>query len=85
MPDFGHVRDLSAFELHDVDVVGFGGLAGRLARATCQVGAGENAIGADIVALGIGGEGPNLVAAVSQHCHQALHPVGVLLECVYLR
>jgi hypothetical protein len=51
IPDLGHVRDLVALKLHDVDVVGLGGLAGGWTGTVRQVCASESGIGAYIVSF----------------------------------
>src|SRR4029078_4559621 len=81
-PDFRHVSNLIAVELHHIHVVGFvDGLSGW---GTGSVGTGmrasEDAIGAHIVALVINGERLNFVLTVRKNDQQALHPVSVLLE-----
>src|SRR6266516_508139 len=81
VPDFGHVADLAVRELHHVDVVAAGALAGGGHRAALAgVGAGEHGVGADVVALMVGGEGLDRVAPVRDEAEQPLHPLGVLLE-----
>ena len=72
MPNLGHVTNLVAGELHHVDVVRPRALASWWDRARACMGAGKDAIGRDVVALGVGGEGFDLVAAVWQRPEQAL-------------
>src|SRR5216683_650202 len=80
IPDLGHVPDLVAVELHRIDVVRFGALAGRRRATLSGMRAGEYRKGRDVVSFGIHGERLQVVAAVGHDFHQALHPVGVLLE-----
>src|SRR5215471_700257 len=81
VPDLGHVADLAVLELHHVDVVAAGALAGGRHRAArAAVGAREHRVGADVGALLVGGEGPDGVAAVRDEPEQPLHPLGVLPE-----
>src|SRR5581483_10134196 len=84
MPNFGHVADLVAGELHHVDVVGPRTSSGRIAGAAATgVRAREHPISGDIVALAIDRKGLQLVASVRKDHHQTLHPVGVLRERLY--
>src|SRR5215472_3540043 len=81
VPDLGHMADLAVLELHHVDVVGAGALAGGGHRAAlASVGAGEHGVGADVVALMVGGEGLDRVGRVRDDHEHSLHPLGVLLE-----
>src|SRR5215471_3217466 len=81
VPDLGHVADLAVLELHHIDIVAAGALAGWRHRAALPaVGAREHGIGADVIALLVGGEGLDCVAAVRDEPEQPLHPLGVLLE-----
>src|SRR5215510_4182999 len=81
VPDLGHVADLAVLELHHVDIVAAGALAGwRHRAALAGVGAGEHGAGADVVAVMVGGEGLDLIASVWDQAEQPLHPLGVLLE-----
>src|SRR5215472_15887917 len=58
VPDLGHVADLAVLELHHVNVVAAGALASWGHRAAlAAVGTGEHGVGADVIALMVGGEG----------------------------
>src|SRR5215467_9435621 len=81
VPDLGHMTDLAVIELHHVDVVAAGALAGWGHRAAlAAVGAGEHCVGAYVVALLVGGEGLDRIPSVGNEHEQSLHPFGVLLE-----
>ena len=51
MPNLGHVSDLVALELRDVDVVSLGGLAGGWTGTVREVCAREGGIGAYIISF----------------------------------
>src|SRR5690242_14433262 len=65
MPDLGHVADLVAVEVHDIDVVGLGALTSWRTRATiagvCRI---EHAIGSDVPPLLVRSERFELVATI---------------------
>src|SRR5262249_19202389 len=57
VPDFGHVADLVAVEVHHIDIVGLGALARRRARtALAAMRRMEDTIGGDVFSLLVGGE-----------------------------
>ena len=74
IPDLRHVADLSAFKLHDVDIVGPCGLPRRRAWTTGQMRASKHTVSADIVAFIVGNERPDRTSAVRQNCQQATAP-----------
>ncbi len=80
MPDFRHVGDFAALELHDVNVVSPRGLMCRRTGTTSQVRADKDAVCAHIVTLCVGRERLQLVPSVRQHGHQAFHPLGIVAE-----
>src|SRR5262249_19523443 len=85
VPDLGHVADLAVLELHHVDIVGAGALAGWGHRAAvAAVGAREHGVGGDVFALMVGGEGLDRVARVREDNQHSLHPVGVLLKRLHV-
>lgn len=85
VPDLGHVADLVALELHDVDVVGLDGFAGGGdGAAVVGVGGAEDAEAGDVSAFLVDGEGLDLVAGVGREGVDADHPVGVGLKCLDL-
>src|SRR6516164_1747054 len=74
VPDLGHVADLAVVELHRVHIVAAGALAGwRHRAALAAVGTREHGVGADVVALLVGSEGLDRVAAVRDEPEQPLH------------
>src|SRR5262249_17379147 len=76
-----HVPDLVAFELHHVDVVRLHALARGWTWATLtRVGAEEDPVRADVLALLVRREGLDLVTAVWDERQETLHPVRVLLK-----
>ena len=84
MPYLGHVDDLVALELHDIDVVGAGPTSGRRnGTAGAGMGAMKHAVGRDVVSRCVGSERLYLVVAVWQNRHNTLHPVRVLRERLY--
>src|SRR5215472_3568244 len=81
VPDLGHMADLAVLELHHVDIVAAGALAGWRHRAAFgAVSTREHGVGADVIALLVGGEGLDRVATVRNEHEQPLHPLGVLLK-----
>src|SRR5215472_9690262 len=65
VPDFCHVPDLVAGEIHDIDVIGGRALAGRRAGAAlARMGGREDAIGAHAVPVVVGGKRLHVIAAV---------------------
>ena len=85
MPDFRHVGDFAALELHDVNVVSPRGLMCRRTGTTSQVRADKDAVCAHIVTLCVGRERLQLAPPVRQHGHQAFHPLGIVAERLRVR
>src|SRR6516162_5402321 len=84
VPDLGHVADLVAVKVHDVDVVGLSALAGRRYRpALPGVCSAEDAERRHVVPRLVDGERTQLGVAVRQWCKHALHPLGVSLHGVH--
>src|SRR5262249_38516710 len=65
VPDLRHVPDFVSVEVHNVHVVGFHALAGGWARTTrASVRAQKDTVRGDVLAVGIGSKGLQLVAAI---------------------
>src|SRR5215471_14775277 len=76
IPDLRHVRDLVAFELHDVDVIRTHAASRRGNRtALARMGAMEYTVSGDVVAGTIRRERLQLIMSVEQDGQHALHPV----------
>src|SRR5215469_1298724 len=85
VPDLAHVTDLAVLELHHVDIVAAGALAGWGHRAALAgVRAREHGVDGDVIALVVRGEGFDRVASVGDDHKQPLHPLGVLLQRLHV-
>src|SRR5262249_8626609 len=82
VPDLCHVLDLVAVEFHDVDVVGTLEAPARRRSGTAfaRVGAGEDPVGANVLALSIDGERAHFVCAIGKNGQQSPHPIRILLK-----
>src|SRR5262245_54015657 len=69
VPNLCHVLDLVALEFHDVDVIGTleAPARRRSGTALARMGAGEDPVGANVLALLIDGERAHLVFAVGKN------------------
>ena len=65
MPNFSHVADLVAGELHHIDIIRGRLFAGRLARTTgTGMSTRKDTVGSDVVSLGIRSKGFHLIASL---------------------
>src|SRR4029450_5604926 len=81
VPDLCHMADLVAVKIHHVHIVRLHAFAGWWARAALAgVGAGEDAVGTNTLALVVGGKRPQLVSSIRDEGQDCLHPVCVLLQ-----
>ena len=81
VPGLGHVADLFALELHDLDVVRLHFLSRRRHRLTIvSMNASEYGVCRHVVAILVHAERTHLVAAVGHGREQTLHPLRVGLN-----
>lgn len=83
MPDFRHVPDLVALELHHIHIGGVHALArGRAGATLTRMRARKDAVGTDVLPLFIRGQRLEVIASVRYDREQVLHPVRVLVQGV---
>ena len=86
IPDFGHVSDPGAIELHDIGIVGCNRLAGwRNRSAFAGLRAMKHRSSNNRAAILVDRKGFQFIVAIGDRAQQALHPVRIGGKAGHLR